>query len=381
MENDQASVLRIAEFSGKSCASMAVRRLADCGIAAEKDALRSLFRIAEERGLMPDDGRVIRDLLEDFGFVMQNSRLEKDMGVGEVLKALEVVTDPACLFLMVYDYTHSGGSMLAYRTGGGGAAPVGLIPRTYRLEHRRVSHVWIRWDDGVDRSPYPRRTVKRAPAAPRRREPPPETLWFRPFQPNPRLNSIGDCVVRGIAGVLGISWVDAMEKLAALNVTTVNALTAFPRVLEKEGFVRHAPIIRNKRRLDGKAFCDEMTLRLHRNERVFAFVGRSHVAAVVPVEDEDGRSTYKILDSWDSSSRPIGEYWVRTPSRLPDAAAMELLAPGRRILHPAFGEGRIDRTEKRSRSLIVCISFAVCGAKRLEADWVLGHCTFPPEAE
>lgn len=52
-----------------------------------------------------------------------------------------------------------------------------------------------------------------------------------------------------------------------------------------------------------------MNRTFHNGERVIASVQRSQPAAVVPV-DSEGRKTHKFIDSWDSSKKKIGEYWV-----------------------------------------------------------------------
>lgn len=117
----------------------------------------------------------------------------------------------------------------------------------------------------------------------------------------------------------------------------------------------------------------------HNGERIFAHVGRLHVAAIVPVSSEDGSKSYKIIDSWDSSARLIGEYWVlpaktsksedNDPSSL-GRKNQQTLSAGIRIDHPRFGKSIIAEAAKG----ILSIDFGENGFRRLDEHWVRKHC-------
>lgn len=239
----------------------------------------------------------------------------------------------------------------------------------------RTAHVWIRWNDGVDRSPYPRRVVRRRNSGVSHRRTYEETDCYKPFQPNPCNNYIGDCVVRAISGVMDISWSDAIDLLSSANETTVNAREIYPKILEQNGFVYHKPIIRGGRHLDGKSFCNEMHKIYHNGERIFAHVGRSHVAAIIPVHCGDGDTTYKIIDSWDSSKRTIGDYWVKSikasdkdlSAKKPTRKTFNI---GTQLLHPSFGIGTVTSIAPG----ILTVDFKANGLRRLGETWAREHC-------
>ena len=178
---------------------------------------------------------------------------------------------------------------------------------------------------------------------------------------------------------MDISWNEAVDRLSSVQEVTVNAREVYPKVLNNNGFVHHAPLVRGGRHLDGKSFCEEMNKIYHNGERIFAHVGRLHVAAIVPTENSDGTSSYKIIDSWDSSKRLIGEYWVRQakkPTQVPTIESQRLLPRrilnvGKRLRHPTFGEGTIIVVSPG----ILTIDFGVNGSRRLGEDWVLKHCS------
>lgn len=319
-ENDMSGIIAL---NHKSCSATAMQCLADMGVASWKEAFGRLVDTAKYMGLMPDDFKVLRATLQDLGFRMQSTHLER-IKLTEVRAALAVLDSPACVLIQVSDYRHWGGMMLAFRTDGNCMQLISTIPEPdYLLCHLSI-HVWIRWDDGLDRSPFPRKIVKRSVRTGNlKARKYAETDCYKPFQPNPRRNSIGDCVVRGISGVLDISWTQAMDKLATLNETTVNDLEVYPQILKQAGFVHYEPIVRDGHRLNGKAFCSEMDRIYHSGERIFAHVGQRHVAAIVPIEDGHGGKRYKIIDSWDSSKRKIGDYWVLPPEKQPAALRLE----------------------------------------------------------
>lgn len=161
-----------------------------------------------------------------------------------------------------------------------------------------------------------------------------------------------------------------MDRLASFGETTVNAQNVYPKVLEREGFVYHKPLSRNGRRLTSKEFCTEIEKLCRNGERIFAHCGRSHVVAIILV---DGH--YKIIDSWDSSNRYIGEFWVKTcdkPKMSPKVEKMfsESFSVGDWLNHPSFSAGIITSV----MSGVVTIDFGEKGFRRLGDAWVLKNC-------
>lgn len=89
----------IIESRFKSCASLAVQCLKETGIAEHEEAFKHLILNAKTLGLMPDDLKVIRATLYDYGFVMQSSRLE-NVVFSDVVAALGSSFDtPSTVFI------------------------------------------------------------------------------------------------------------------------------------------------------------------------------------------------------------------------------------------------------------------------------------------
>lgn len=373
----------IVSITHKSCAALAIQCLADSGITDWQTAFNQQISNAKKLGLMPDDFKVIRETLQNFGFVLQGTAIE-GMRVSDVLFCLCKLRTAATVFLQVSDYMHLGGNMMAVQINDGKYSYVNTPSDSNFPNMRRFSHVWIRWSDGIDRSPYPRRSVNRtSKTSPRKRELS-ETAYYKPFQPNPRNNYIGDCVVRAISGAMDITWSKAIDLLSTMREVTVNAREVYPRVLEMHGFVHHNPLMKNGRRLDGKAFCEEMNRTYHNGERIFAHVGRSHVAAIVLVPLDDRRRSYKIIDSWDSSERLIGEYWVlaKKLSKTNIVASAPVgeesqrqTGVGSKLHHPTFGDGIVIQTA----SSVLPIDFGDNGTRRLGEDGVIKNCSVVAE--
>lgn len=291
----------------RSCAEMTVDLLDEYGITDRKTAFDQLIGKAKELGLMPDDAKVIQETLSYYGFVIQSTAVE-GIRPEEAIRKLGDLGSSALVFIQSRDcFLHRSGNMFAIHTEHNLYDMNDYLPIPQC--GYSVIHIFIRWDDGIDRSPFPRRKSRRKANNTQKRKPAPETEYFKPYQPNPAGNYIGDCVVRALSGAMDITWAEAVELLAATEKTTINSRKVYPDILKTNGFVNHKAIKHGGRYIDGRTFCEEMNNTYHNGERIIVFVHRSHLAAVVPV-DSDGRKTYKFIDSWDSSKKKIGEYWV-----------------------------------------------------------------------
>ena len=354
----------------RSCASLTIQCLEETGIAEHEDAFKRHIQNAKTLGLMPNDFKVIKATLADYGFVMQSTRLE-NVNFSDVVATLGTSIDaPSTVFITLRNYLHVGGYMVSLQTDGSHRFRLTCPdPKSQNIGREPTTHVWIRWDDFVDRSPFPRKVVNRYASNSKRREVK-DTDSFRFFNPNPCSNFIGDCVVRAASGAMDISWSEAMDRLASVGETTVNAREVYPKVLEREGFTCHKLLTRNGRRLTGRDFCIEMDRQCQKGERIFAHSGRGHAVAIVPV---DGH--YRVIDSCDSTSHIIGDFWVKDnkisePEVMPKRIPCSLFAVGESLRHPSFDVGIVIAAVPE----VVTIDFDVNGIRRLRTDWVSKNC-------
>lgn len=193
---------------------------------------------------------------------------------------------------------------------------------------------------------------------------------------NPENKHVGDCVIRGLSAVYGCTWHEAIDYIAQANNYTDPVLNAVPNinlVLLKLGLERHKEIKRANKLLTGAQFCDLMNYTYHNGERIFAYIGKNHCAAVLPF-DEDGTVKYKIQDTWDSTSKTVREYWVYKEKKTEKAEKPETkiksLNVNSTIMHPRFGKGVILAERMNGNSKIFEVQFEKAGRKSISQNWL-----------
>lgn len=128
-----------------------------------------------------------------------------------------------------------------------------------------------------------------------------------------------------------------------------------------------------------------MTHTLSGREVVFAFIGRNHVAAVLPFKGDEGNIVYKIDDTWDSSVRKVGDYFIlasraalKQKEQKPSLTAGSL-SEGLMISHPKYGTGQV--LEYTESSQTVQVLFPETGVKKIAVKWLLENCLLQEERE
>ena len=160
---------------------------------------------------------------------------------------------------------------------------------------------------------------------------------------------------------------EALDLLAEECDSPINHGVVYKKLLRKKGFIQHKALLKNGRKLNGKEFCAEMTKVYRSGERIFAHLGRCHVGAVLPTKGVDGRPVYKIFDSWDSSSRLVGEFWVSTIEKSKEKSkpeSAEFIIEDE-ICHPNFGKGVIISVQNDTLTVLF-----EKGERRLSVRWV-----------
>lgn len=200
---------------------------------------------------------------------------------------------------------------------------------------------------------------------------------FKAQNLNPQNKYIGDCVIRALSAAYDdCSWDKALDYLAqASNYCdpTINSTPNVTLTLSKLGFESHKKIYRNNKLLTGNEFCELMSHLYFNGERIFAFVGSSHCAAILPIMQDDGTYIYKIQDTWDSTSKKIGDYWTykKEKQTLRKNLTFNELELNEKIVHPTFGEGTIIKINLSGNHKILDIDFMNYGIKKISEDWLL----------
>ncbi len=251
----------------------------------------------------------------------------------------------------------------------------GFIAMDTRTEKRDIIALWLHFQEAGLPEPTPD-----IPKMKQDRDLPSHRSYLY-YQPNPLKNNIGDCVIRAYSAVFNQSWEDTLDMLAQscdYSDTTLNSRTVYRSLTSEYEFDPHSPLKEAGKGLTGREFCDRMTLMCRNGERFFADMGRTHVVGIIPTVI-DGVKQYAIADSWDSSSRRIGMYWVYRPNQKPKEKsvapvvnALESLDIGNTLIHPVFGKGTV--LEQLSAEKRVVIRFPQHGDKTMACSWVLTNC-------
>ncbi len=244
-------------------------------------------------------------------------------------------------------------------------------------ETRNILSLWLPWKEAGLPAPE-LKAPRRIPAFSSKEK----HRYFQPFQPNPLQNNIGDCVIRAYAAVFDISWEEAIHRLAKsceYCCTKLNSAHMYAFLTSEYGFTYHEPVRIDRVELTGKEFCEWLSRNFRNGERIFAKVGRCHVAGVIPVR-ENGTVQYVIRDSWDSSDEKIGGFWVYQPPVVNQAAPPEKeaspivsVSEGENLIHPFYGEGTVLSFDADTGR--VTVSFPKAGEKMLNISWIREHCS------
>ena len=281
----------------------------------EWDVVRSkLMGEARTLSLMPSDIAVVERLVASFGYIRQ------PINIGQT-------SADAARKYMNASYQTPGIRAIAKikglsRSGGGTMVPLLPLQRqgteNILYEYRwaapisanlRVDDIYIHADGGDDLVLARRRSVgrKKIPVAP----PPKDTEYFHYYQANPAGKATGDCLIRAIATATGMTWDETLDGLArfAGESTLLNIHRVFEPYLHHIGFQRHHVSLRSDGHWPtGAQLCEMLDQEYQNSEKIVAFIGRSHMTAIFPVQTSQG-SAYKIVDEFDCSDWVVSEYW------------------------------------------------------------------------
>ena len=236
------------------------------------------------------------------------------------------------------------------------------------ISNRFIEEVWA-FHPGTDNRTGLSRTSNK-------RSMPEDHKRFKAKNLNPQNKYIGDCVIRALSAAYNdCSWDEAMDHLAEASNYCEPIINSTPNInltLSKLGFEHHKKIYRNNKMLTGKEFCELMSHTYFNGEKIFAYVGSSHCAAILPVKQDDGTYIYKIQDTWDSTTRKIADYWVYKGEKKVHHPNLTFnnLKLNEKIVHPRFGEGTIVNTILSGNNKILEVDFNEYGIKKISEEWL-----------
>lgn len=241
-----------------------------------------------------------------------------------------------------------------------------------RFENRYIEKCW-KYEPGTDNRTGIRRSGFTMPSITK----PHENLAVKNM--NPQDHNISDCSVRALSAALECTWdeaIDLLIKASRYIDPIINSFSNISNALIGLNFERHRAMRLNGRLLTGKQFCEQMTHTYHNGEHIFAYVGASHCVAVLPFVEENGSIRYKTQDTWDSTDRKVGDYWVippksqrerMKPKSILSPIALSDLSVGNTFTHPRFGKGSVICESNN----ILTIDFDKIGTKKISKEWLI----------
>lgn len=204
---------------------------------------------------------------------------------------------------------------------------------------------------------------------------PEDSLRFHGKNLNPEGKIARDCVIRALAGVMNCSWHEAFDLLYTVQnyaEPILNRTSNISLTLSKLGFIHHKTIVNGGKPLSGEEFCALMSHTYRKGERIFAFSGKNHCIAVLPELQNDGTYSYAVQDSWDSSSRPVLDFWVYSgpAAPAPDCVKAVSLSKGEKLHHPGFGDGTVINVTTSGGITVVEVDFGSSGIRKLSESWL-----------
>ena len=344
-----------------------------------EESYEILISTCGKLGLMPHDRRSVEAMIEGCGYFHQHSSFAGKT-VEEFIKWCDgKFHDGEKLIVNIANNAITRHFAPIVPVESGGKVRYTLVyPRN--VMSYGIFEVWIAWKDKADHSEKEYR--KRQITSSKKVNDTQENEALHVFNENPNDNLIGDCAVRAVAGVLEISWEEAVRRLVRAQdykVTLINTEKNINALLEKEGFQKFGPIRRDGVILTGKGFCDIIHDMFQAGTRILAYVGNNHAVAIL-VFDGD----YKIVDTWDSTNRRITGYWAKYPKRTkhdrpvreeapaipPKDDSIKSRSEGMRIVHKAFGKGVVVSLKNG----IASVEFPGKGVRKMAESWVIANC-------
>ena len=339
-----------------------------------EDSYRMLLEQGKKYGLMLTDPVCVNNMLKEAGFVQRShvKRMANYTSLNQYLLTEYPTVSHAIVLTVVGNASKK--RYCAVRRFAGSEDE--FVVLDIKEELRSVISLWLDYREINASKPIPDTPVMKTETAL------PSHQGFLYFQPNPLKNMIGDCVIRAYCAVFDRPWEEIMEmqaKSCEYNDTSLNNQFTYRSLTSEYEFDPYSRLTSDGRRLTGKEFCKHLDLMCRNGERIFAKVGSTHVVGIVPAEI-NGEKQYAIADSWDSSSRKIGDYWVFRPAKqklkatLPDKKEKTQLSLniGDHLIHPVFGKGVILESFPEDERLQ--IQFSEYGIKLLTCSWVRENC-------
>ncbi len=331
-----------------------------------EELVKSLIEQSHNRCRMPMYKSCVTDMLKANGF---NSQRGFNLSVTETLKNLNrefsvnkryvAKFGNGCYVALVPDAQKQQYVLK-------GALYKGSVP----IERRWLDELWVYIPGSDNRKRIMRSHVRALPEA---------KNGFIPMNLNPESIGTDDCVIRALSAVLNCSWHEALDITAnasGYKNPIVNMTENVNFTLQTLGFEPQKGLKHGNSYYNGIEMCEYFNRHYSNEEmRVFTFVGRNHCACILPFR-EDGKLVYKVQDSWNSSDKPITEFWIKREKSSKGVSVQgdvscDEFPLGAVVKHSRFGEGKVVGCYGDSNNRFIEIDFgASVGKKKISEVWL-----------
>lgn len=136
-----------------------------------------------------------------------------------------------------------------------------------------------------------------------------DTDTFHFYNANPKGRYTTDCVIRAITKATGKDYCDVVMEMAKLQCEVGyddGDKKAIELYLAKNGWAKQKqPRKRDNAKYTGAEFCKKLT-REHFEGNVIANIGGHHIVCIAVQFHK-----HKVFDTWDSTNKSIGNYWIK----------------------------------------------------------------------
>ena len=145
---------------------------------------------------------------------------------------------------------------------------------------------------------------------------PHDTESFKFYNANPKDKRTADCVLRAISVATGKTWDEVLDDLVACAhkyKLMPNDPKCYEKYLDGLGFIKmKQPRKSDNTKYTGSEFCTWLSVNYIHGETIVAHIGGHHAVAIMPSYEGDGiNDRYKVFDIWNSTSKSIGNYWIK----------------------------------------------------------------------
>ena len=142
----------------------------------------------------------------------------------------------------------------------------------------------------------------------------PDTDTFTYYNANPKNKVTTDCWLRAISTGLNKDYVQVLREMVEVSIKTgyeVSDKRTIEKYLAANNFVKmKQPRKYDNTKYTGSEWCNHLNSNGYTGN-IIAMIGGHHIVAIKPTNSDGLNKKYKIHDTWNSSYKCIGNYYIK----------------------------------------------------------------------